>query len=224
MMNMAIRFSIRHKSLVGVSPWSLKQHLSTATMPSVLSTPIGIPEQWLQRRFRSLSANIQDAILHNVRSLTDRELLTFATLCSGSDCPVVWFMAFIRMVKAESYFVALDHPRASSFLGCRHLFSCEIKPDKRLWLTKNIMPQLLFEDICSLGQDEAWDILSGALVRVPHADAVPAECMRGMKWFEVHLNCSCSSRAAVSIAQYRSCINCLTLVERGGAWMCGVSV
>ena len=147
MMNMAIRFSIRHQSLVGISPWSLKQHLSTATMPSVLSTPIGIPEQWLQRRFRSLSANIQDAILHNVRSLTDRELLTFATLCSGSDCPVIWFMAFIRMVKAESYSVALDHPRASPFLGCRHLFSCEIKPDKRLWLTKNIMPQLLFEDI-----------------------------------------------------------------------------
>ncbi len=141
-----------------------------------------------------------------------------------SDCPVIWFMAFMRMVKAESYSVALEHPRASPFLGCRHLFSCEIKPDKRLWLTKNIMPQLLFEDICSLGQDEAWDILSGALVRVPHADAVPAECMRGMKWFEVHLNCSCSSRAAVAIAQYRSCSNCLTLVERGGAWMCGVSV
>ena len=102
-------------------------------------------------------------------------VIKLATLCSGSDNPVVWTVAWIRVCRAEILQVDLDHPRASPAGHYRHMFSCEISVPKQAWIRKNIIPELLFADVSRLGHDKAYCVLSGCLEVVPYADIVTSE-------------------------------------------------
>ena len=96
------------------------------------------------------------------------------SMCSGSESPILWFMAGVRVLRSRHLDVAVDHPSASPASVARHIFACEIDRPKQVWIEINFKPELLFNNICYLGRNAAYDVLSGSMKNVLVADAAIA--------------------------------------------------
>ena len=77
--------------------------------------------------------------------------LTLGTGCSGSDIVVCVLRKLVSFWD--------DHFRVS--LRVRHVMSVEQAPKVQEFLLEQTRPEVLFKDVCDLGNDRAYDILSG---------------------------------------------------------------
>jgi hypothetical protein len=71
--------------------------------------------------------------------------LRVATMCSGTESPLLALDMFSKAIKARS----LGH------LEIEHVFSCEIEPFKQAYIERNFKPPILFRDIKELGGEYA---------------------------------------------------------------------
>ena len=76
--------------------------------------------------------------------------LRVATMCSGTESPLLALEMICQSIK-DHYGVGLEFD---------HVFSCEIEPFKQAYIERNFKPPLLFRDVCELGEDEAYVLIS----------------------------------------------------------------
>ncbi|KAG8999653.1 hypothetical protein FRB94_003868 [Tulasnella sp. JGI-2019a] len=84
--------------------------------------------------------------------------LRVATMCSGTESPLLALMQVSRVMKR-------DHGVTLEF---EHVFSCEIVPWKQAYIERNFSPPVLFRDVTELGNEEATTAY-GAMAPVPLA-------------------------------------------------------
>jgi len=89
------------------------------------------------------------------KTLQDRPL-RIATMCSGTESPILAWRLIERAVK-EHTGIQMQH---------HHVFSCEIEPYKQAYIQRNFEPPLLFRDVCELGEEQAYTAF-GSLADVP---------------------------------------------------------
>ncbi|TGZ83578.1 hypothetical protein EX30DRAFT_327192 [Ascodesmis nigricans] len=82
--------------------------------------------------------------------------LRVATMCSGTESPLLALNMFSRQIKKMGW----------GTLDIEHVFSCEIEPYKQAYIERNFKPPILFRDIRELGYDKATTAY-GTLVDVP---------------------------------------------------------
>lgn len=94
--------------------------------------------------------------------------LTLGTGCSGSDIVVCVLRKLVSFWD--------DHFRVS--LRVRHVMSVEQAPKVQEFLLEQTRPEVLFKDVCDLGNDRAYDILSGVDKPIPdcHVWVYGSEC------------------------------------------------
>ena len=94
--------------------------------------------------------------------------LTLGTGCSGSDIVVCVLRKLVSFWD--------DHFRVS--LRVRHVMSVEQAPKVQEFLLEHSRPEVLFKDVCDLGNDCAHDILSGVDKPIPdcHVWVYGSEC------------------------------------------------
>jgi hypothetical protein len=83
--------------------------------------------------------------IQNVANHLKGRKLRVATMCSGTESPLLALGLICRSIK-EQYDVNLE---------VEHVFSCEIEPFKQAYIERNFQPPILFRDVCELGGDEA---------------------------------------------------------------------
>jgi len=90
-------------------------------------------------------------------ALLRRRTLRIGTMCSGTDAPVIVARALQRALGS-----------AASKLSFEHVFSAESDPYKQEFLKANFPDcPLIFQDVCQLGRQRAYDSLSRAPQPVP---------------------------------------------------------
>jgi hypothetical protein len=121
-------------------------------------------------------AMMDDMILNLTKDNTDilkgllqklhRRPLRIATMCSGTESPV---LALDMLSKAMEEYCHKHYPDSdfSHEMQIEHVFSCEIEPFKQAYIERNFQPPLLFRDIRELGNDEAYTAY-GSLAKVPN--------------------------------------------------------
>ncbi|KAG8885935.1 hypothetical protein FRB98_001541 [Tulasnella sp. 332] len=82
--------------------------------------------------------------------------LRVATMCSGTESPLLALMQVSRVIKRD-YGATLEF---------EHVFSCEIVPWKQAYIERNFSPPLLFRDVTELGNEQATTAY-GAMADVP---------------------------------------------------------
>jgi len=105
-------------------------------------------------------------ILKGLLQKLHRRPLRIATMCSGTESPV---LALDMLSKAMEEHCHKHYPDSdfSHELQIEHVFSCEIEPFKQAYIERNFQPPLLFRDIRELGNDEAYTAY-GSLAKVPN--------------------------------------------------------
>ncbi|KAF8680902.1 C-5 cytosine-specific DNA methylase [Rhizoctonia solani] len=81
--------------------------------------------------------------------------LRVATMCSGTESPLLALGMISRAMAANGHTFKVEH-----------VFSCEIEPFKQAYIERNFSPPILFRDVCELGGSTATTAY-GALVDVP---------------------------------------------------------
>ena len=115
-------------------------------MPSInpKSAQFLSPEIWFQRKFQNLKVHApthHDMLMHNATHLLSGERkLTLGTMCSGSEAPTLWFLAFVRVLKSEMYGVAIDSAKANPFTSLHHKLACECVTRKQGWILLGFDP------------------------------------------------------------------------------------
>ncbi|KAF3914918.1 hypothetical protein ABW20_dc0107988 [Dactylellina cionopaga] len=94
--------------------------------------------------------------LQNVAARLNGRPLRVATMCSGTESPLLALGLIITHLK--SLF--------NADMAIEHVFSCEIEPWKQAYIERNFQPPILFRDVCELGGEFATTAY-GAKVRVP---------------------------------------------------------
>ncbi|GAA5835472.1 hypothetical protein JCM11251_005244 [Rhodosporidiobolus azoricus] len=82
--------------------------------------------------------------------------LRIATMCSGTEAPILALRLLFRALEAQTGIKASMH----------HIFSAEIEPYKQAYIERNFAPPILFRDVTELPKDEARTAY-GAMVPVP---------------------------------------------------------
>jgi site-specific DNA-cytosine methylase len=143
---------------------------------TVLSTEhLLVPELCYIDWFSRLSPKEHSqAMQTSVGLVGDGHCMRVATLCAGSEVPMIWLRSCLRVLRSRHLGVDWQHPSASPSTVLRHVFACEIEPAKQNWIRKNILPALLFPDVACLGRDKCYDIISGQYVLVPGSDCAIA--------------------------------------------------
>ena len=72
--------------------------------------------------------------------------LRVATMCSGTESPLLALGLFSRFLKEDEH---VD-------FRIQHVFSCEIEPFKQAYIERNFSPPILFRDVCELGEEYAY--------------------------------------------------------------------
>ena len=83
--------------------------------------------------------------LKDVASAVDGRRLRVATMCSGTESPLL-AMTMISQHMQALFGVTFTYD---------HVFSCEIEPFKQAYIERNFRPPILFRDVCELGGEEA---------------------------------------------------------------------
>ncbi|KAH7106183.1 hypothetical protein BKA62DRAFT_689117 [Auriculariales sp. MPI-PUGE-AT-0066] len=94
--------------------------------------------------------------LRKVSSALNGRKLRVATMCSGTESPLLAMTMISQSMKAL-FGVGLPYD---------HVFSCEIEPFKQAYIERNFKPPILFRDVCELGDEHATNVY-GSKVRVP---------------------------------------------------------
>lgn len=82
--------------------------------------------------------------------------LRIATMCSGTEAPVLALRLLFRQLEEQTGVKASLH----------HVFSAEIEPFKQAYIERNFAPPILFRDVVELKDDQARTAY-GAMVDVP---------------------------------------------------------
>jgi hypothetical protein len=82
--------------------------------------------------------------------------LRIATMCSGTEAPVLALRLLFRQLEAQTGVKAKLH----------HVFSAEIEPFKQAYIERNFSPPILFRDVVEL-KDKQARTAYGAMVDVP---------------------------------------------------------
>ncbi|CAE6454320.1 unnamed protein product [Rhizoctonia solani] len=93
--------------------------------------------------------------LQKVSKHLNGRALRVATMCSGTESPLLALGMISRAMAASGHTFKVEH-----------VFSCEIEPFKQAYIERNFSPPILFRDVCELGASTATTAY-GALVDVP---------------------------------------------------------
>ncbi|KAJ1308686.1 hypothetical protein OPQ81_004377 [Rhizoctonia solani] len=93
--------------------------------------------------------------LQKVSKHLNGRALRVATMCSGTESPLLALGMISRAMAATGHTFKVEH-----------VFSCEIEPFKQAYIERNFSPPILFRDVCELGASTATTAY-GALVDVP---------------------------------------------------------
>ncbi|CAE6523404.1 unnamed protein product [Rhizoctonia solani] len=93
--------------------------------------------------------------LQKVSKHLNGRALRVATMCSGTESPLLALGMISRAMAATGHTFKVEH-----------VFSCEIEPFKQAYIERNFSPPILFRDVCELGATTATTAY-GALVDVP---------------------------------------------------------
>ena len=146
-------------------------------MPSIHSKSFQYltPEIWFQRKFQNLKVHAPTRhvmVMRNATHLLSGERkLTLGTMCSGSEAPTLWFLAFVRVLKSEMHGVAIDSAQANPFTSFHHKLACEWIARKQGWILLGFDPEILIADIFTIGRRYAYCVKADAEVEVPYCDA-----------------------------------------------------
>jgi site-specific DNA-cytosine methylase len=77
--------------------------------------------------------------------------VSFASVCSGTDCPVFVWAALKDALRVH----------CGADLTTEHVFSCEVHPDKQKFLLQAMKVPCLFKDVRGLVSGRALDVVSG---------------------------------------------------------------
>ena len=121
------------------------KHIVKHSSKSMSVKPAWRPLRRPQSMFRDMAAKMQALYPRQTRRVVGTKL-RMATMCSGSESPVLAMRLF------EQCFGA-------SFV--EHVFSCEIEQFKQEFIERNFAPQHLFRDICELHKGEAETAFRG---------------------------------------------------------------
>lgn len=122
------------------------------------------PMHMLEEIFQDLASNALRLGLQNVLDILGDRPLKVATVCSGTESPL---LALEMIEKGVQIF--LFNMRVQMLLTCypvavlpserrfriSHLFSCEIVPFKQAYIERNFGPKIIFRDLTELGGTEA---------------------------------------------------------------------
>ncbi|TXT04994.1 hypothetical protein VHUM_03814 [Vanrija humicola] len=125
--------------------------LKTAAKQSAEDLP---PINDIETMFEHLNSRLP-AIEKVAKRLNGRKLRV-ATMCSGTESPLLALNMIAKAAKAQSD-VSLEFD---------HVFSCEIEPFKQAYIERNFAPPILFRDVTELGNNKAHTAY-GSLVDVP---------------------------------------------------------
>ena len=109
-----------------------------------------------QEMFLDMVRHAPKPFLPSVRRVKRRRPLRVATMCSGTESPILAFERIIR---------AVEEVHGES-LRMEHVFSCEIEPWKQAYIEANLAPPLLFRDIRELSEGFACTAYGG-IAEVP---------------------------------------------------------
>ena len=133
------------------------------------------PERCYIHWLTSLDTKDYNNVLRTAEALfQEREPHTVATMCSGTENPIIWLYAFARVTRSRILEVPLEHPQASASLVLRHVFSCEISREKQKYIQRHFHCELLFPDITCLGRRQAYDLKSKSWKDAPSSRHVVA--------------------------------------------------
>lgn len=84
--------------------------------------------------------------LHRVVDRLNGRKLRVATMCSGTESPLLALRMITRSLFTET----------GKKLEVEHIFSCEIEPFKQAYIERNFSPPILFRDVLELANDYAY--------------------------------------------------------------------
>ncbi|KAJ3136566.1 hypothetical protein HK100_001549 [Physocladia obscura] len=116
------------------------------------------PINKLPEMFADMIARVPKLIDSIQRLAKGRPPLRLATMCSGTESPLL----AIKLI-SDALSAKLGTPNALKF---HHVFSCEIEPFKQAYIDRNFKPPILFRDVRQLCNETATTAY-GATVSVP---------------------------------------------------------
>mgnify|MGYP003335425834 CR=1 FL=1 len=110
----------------------------------------------VQRAHRQMGAGNMLKLLKNLRSIADKGggFIDVGTLCSGCDLIMHALLEMVQEWK-EIWDISLE---------VRHLFACEVDPERQKFIINTWAPQSVFADITKMHDDRAYCVRAGANV------------------------------------------------------------
>ena len=155
----------------------------TAQMRSILKAPysdgddlpiLSEPQEFFDDMIQNQLCNNgtrPNILLPLLETLASRGPLKIATMCSGTESPVLALDMIVNSIESfcQTQGIRMENGNGDGSVNIRlkHVFSCEIEPAKQAYIERNFQPPLLFRDIRELGDDQARTAY-GALVDVPN--------------------------------------------------------
>ena len=108
----------------------------------------------VQRAHRQMGAGNMLKLIKNLRSLAAKHggFIDVGTLCSGCD---LIMHVLLEMVEEWKDIWDID-------LEVRHLYACEVDPDRQKFLINTWGPACVFADITKMHDDRAFCVRAGA--------------------------------------------------------------
>ena len=111
--------------------------------------------------FGRLPTWAQHTVNHNLKCLRNGQPLNVGSLFTGSNLQSVGYEVFLS---------SIGDCGDNASLVIEHTFACEIDAKKREFLVELDLPRYIFADVAELKNDEAMDLLSHAMVRIPKVE------------------------------------------------------
>ncbi|KAB2572419.1 DNA repair protein RAD5 [Lasiodiplodia theobromae] len=118
------------------------------------------PLSSIEEIFKDITERAMSKGLRKTLKALNRHELRIATMCSGTESPVLALQLVSDALQKNG-----------NALGLRHVFSAEIVPKKQAYIERNFHPPIIFRDIRELTKEDAFEAgatnVYGAKVAIP---------------------------------------------------------